>query len=128
MDNVPVKEKIIHEDSHNISQISGPEKYEKSNPTPVSQIGFRDPASIGGGQQLTLISMEVGVDVLQQVYFTYLRLTDDFTWFTSVHTYLHTKGKKKSCSERGWEGRDRKTKKLEKGMEGGIEGKGREGK
>ncbi|XP_058193390.1 DNA polymerase zeta catalytic subunit isoform X2 [Rhododendron vialii] len=40
-----------------MSQISGPDG--KSKPTPVSQIGFRDPASFGGGQQLTLLSVEV---------------------------------------------------------------------
>ncbi|PSS24580.1 DNA polymerase zeta catalytic subunit like [Actinidia chinensis var. chinensis] len=40
-----------------ISQISGPDG--KSKPTPLSQIGFRDPASLGGGQQLTLLSIEV---------------------------------------------------------------------
>ncbi|XP_020571200.1 DNA polymerase zeta catalytic subunit-like [Phalaenopsis equestris] len=58
-DNILAKEKIINEDMHDFSQISGPEKYENSNTTPVSQIGFRDPASFGGGQQLTLISMEI---------------------------------------------------------------------
>uniref|UniRef100_A0A2N9GNH1 DNA polymerase n=1 Tax=Fagus sylvatica TaxID=28930 RepID=A0A2N9GNH1_FAGSY len=31
----------------------------KSKPTPLSQSGFRDPASVGGGQQLTLLSIEV---------------------------------------------------------------------
>uniref|UniRef100_A0A1D1Y8K7 DNA polymerase zeta catalytic subunit n=1 Tax=Anthurium amnicola TaxID=1678845 RepID=A0A1D1Y8K7_9ARAE len=40
-----------------ISQISGPS--EKSKLTPLSQIGFRDPASAGGGQSLTLLSMEI---------------------------------------------------------------------
>lgn len=40
-----------------ISQISGPD--DKSRPTPLSQIGFRDPASVGAGQQLTLLSIEV---------------------------------------------------------------------
>ena len=43
--------------SQDISQISGPDR--KSKPTPLSQIGFRDPASVGGGQQLTLFSIEV---------------------------------------------------------------------
>lgn len=45
--------------SQDISQISGPE--EKSKPTPLSQIGFRDPASVGGGQQVTLLSIEVAL-------------------------------------------------------------------
>ncbi|CAK9168020.1 unnamed protein product [Ilex paraguariensis] len=43
--------------SQDVSQISGPD--EKSKLTPLSQIGFRDPASVGGGQQLTLLSIEV---------------------------------------------------------------------
>lgn len=42
---------------HTFSQISA--ENEKDKPTPLSQIGFRDPASIGGGQQLTILSMEV---------------------------------------------------------------------
>ncbi|KAL1216430.1 DNA polymerase zeta catalytic subunit [Cardamine amara subsp. amara] len=40
-----------------LSQISGPDG--KSGPTPLSQIGFRDPASMGAGQQLTVLSIEV---------------------------------------------------------------------
>ncbi|KAJ1417117.1 Ribonuclease H-like superfamily [Sesbania bispinosa] len=43
--------------SQDISQISGPDG--KSSFTPLSQIGFRDPASVGHGQQLTLLSIEV---------------------------------------------------------------------
>ncbi|GAU11517.1 hypothetical protein TSUD_345070 [Trifolium subterraneum] len=43
--------------SQDISQISGPG--ENSSFTPLSQIGFRDPASVGRGQQLTLLSIEV---------------------------------------------------------------------
>lgn len=43
--------------SQDISQISGPDG--KSSFTPLSQIGFRDPASVGRGQQLTLLSIEV---------------------------------------------------------------------
>uniref|UniRef100_A0A2N9I2P3 Uncharacterized protein n=1 Tax=Fagus sylvatica TaxID=28930 RepID=A0A2N9I2P3_FAGSY len=31
----------------------------KLKPTPLSQSGFRDPASVGGGEQLTLLSIEV---------------------------------------------------------------------
>ena len=42
---------------HDFSQISAGN--EKDKFTPLSQIGFRDPASIGGGQQLTILSMEV---------------------------------------------------------------------
>jgi DNA polymerase zeta len=42
---------------HDFSQISAGN--EKDKLTPLSQVGFRDPASIGGGQQLTILSMEV---------------------------------------------------------------------
>lgn len=42
---------------HDFSQISAGN--EKDRLTPLSQIGFRDPASIGGGQQLTILSVEV---------------------------------------------------------------------
>lgn len=44
-------------DSQDTSQISGPDV--KSRSTPLSQSGFCDPASIGRGQQLTLLSIEV---------------------------------------------------------------------
>ncbi|KAF5178796.1 Dna polymerase zeta catalytic subunit [Thalictrum thalictroides] len=40
-----------------VSQISGPDV--RSKLTPLSQIGFRDSASAGDGQQLTLMSIEV---------------------------------------------------------------------
>ncbi|XP_018446149.1 DNA polymerase zeta catalytic subunit isoform X4 [Raphanus sativus] len=43
--------------SQEMSQISGPDG--KSGATPLSQIGFRDPASMGAGQQLTVLSIEV---------------------------------------------------------------------
>ncbi|KAK4378954.1 hypothetical protein RND71_000816 [Anisodus tanguticus] len=43
--------------SQDLSQISGPDR--KSRLTPLSQTGFRDPASIGCGQQLTILSIEV---------------------------------------------------------------------
>ncbi|XP_054790438.1 DNA polymerase zeta catalytic subunit isoform X2 [Prosopis cineraria] len=43
--------------SQDTSQISGPDG--KSTPTPLSQIGFCDPARIGCGQQLTVLSIEV---------------------------------------------------------------------
>ncbi|KAD5317907.1 hypothetical protein E3N88_17853 [Mikania micrantha] len=42
--------------SLDISQLSGPEGKKL---TPLSQTGFRDPASIGAGQQLTIFSIEV---------------------------------------------------------------------
>ncbi|RVX18707.1 DNA polymerase zeta catalytic subunit [Vitis vinifera] len=50
-DNLNAKKNAFHD------KISGPE--EKSKPTPLSQIGFRDPASVGGGQQVTLLSIEI---------------------------------------------------------------------
>lgn len=43
--------------SQEMSQISGPDAQSKL--TPLSQIGFRDPASVGCGQQLTVVSIEV---------------------------------------------------------------------
>ena len=43
--------------SQDISQISGPSG--RSGSTPLSQTGFQDPASVGCGQQLTLLSIEV---------------------------------------------------------------------
>jgi hypothetical protein len=56
-----VKEKVCAGLAQDISQISGPDG--KSRPTPLSQSGFRDPASVGGGQQLTLLSIEVLVNI-----------------------------------------------------------------
>lgn len=53
------REKAVNIGSRDLSQISGPSLEEKSALTPLSQMGFRDSANIGGGQQLTLISMEV---------------------------------------------------------------------
>lgn len=53
----PLKEKEIAKLSQDISQISGPSVQPKL--TPLSQSGFRDPASVGAGQQLTLLSIEV---------------------------------------------------------------------
>uniref|UniRef100_A0A1J3GRC6 DNA polymerase n=1 Tax=Noccaea caerulescens TaxID=107243 RepID=A0A1J3GRC6_NOCCA len=43
--------------SQEMSQLSDPDG--KSGPTPLSQMGFRDPASMGAGQQLTVLSIEV---------------------------------------------------------------------
>ncbi|KAL5701114.1 DNA-directed DNA polymerase [Ranunculus cassubicifolius] len=61
-DNVNIRglirnDKVSIGNQQDVSQISGP--YLRSRPTPVSQIGFRDPASVGEGQQLTLMSIEV---------------------------------------------------------------------
>ncbi|KAL2345686.1 hypothetical protein Fmac_006971 [Flemingia macrophylla] len=49
--------KTCLDDLQYISQISGPDG--KSSFTPLSQIGFRDPASVGCGQQLTILSIEI---------------------------------------------------------------------
>jgi DNA polymerase zeta len=51
------KESKHLDDWHDFSQISAGD--EKDRLTPQSQIGFRDPASVGGGQQLTILSIEV---------------------------------------------------------------------
>ncbi|XP_010674733.1 DNA polymerase zeta catalytic subunit isoform X5 [Beta vulgaris subsp. vulgaris] len=53
----PMNENKLTKLSQEISQISGPSG--QSKPTPLSQIGFKDPASVGAGQQLTLLSIEV---------------------------------------------------------------------
>lgn len=46
-----------HDNMGDLSQISGP--LGRSKLTPLSQIGFRDPARCGAGQQLTFLSIEV---------------------------------------------------------------------
>lgn len=51
-----------------VSQISGPDG--RPGPTPLSQIGFRDPASLGAGEQLTLLSIEVTVILMYCVYWS----------------------------------------------------------
>ncbi|KAG6482273.1 hypothetical protein ZIOFF_058904 [Zingiber officinale] len=58
-DNSFVMENISCSSSQDVSQsqISGPDN--KLTLTPLSQIGFCDPASIGCGQQLTIMSVEV---------------------------------------------------------------------
>nr|XP_019706389.1 DNA polymerase zeta catalytic subunit isoform X1 [Elaeis guineensis] len=52
-----MKENVVTNSFNDASQISGPDG--KSDLTPLSQIGFRDPASVGCGQQLTIMSLEV---------------------------------------------------------------------
>lgn len=52
-----VKENVVTDSFRDASQISGPDG--KSDLTPLSQIGFRDPASVGCGQHLTIMSLEV---------------------------------------------------------------------
>ncbi|CAI9102204.1 OLC1v1000436C1 [Oldenlandia corymbosa var. corymbosa] len=43
--------------SQDISQLSGPDV--KSKLTPLSQMGFRDPAGVAGRQQITMVSVEI---------------------------------------------------------------------
>lgn len=59
------KPKSSGDSFQDISQLSGPVL--KSGSTPLSQIGFRDPASAGAGQQLTLLSIEVHVAFFSQL-------------------------------------------------------------
>ena len=47
------KEKSCSDSTQDLTKISRPEG--KLKPTPLSQSGFRDPASVGGGQQLTFL-------------------------------------------------------------------------
>ncbi|KAL0005946.1 hypothetical protein SO802_013507 [Lithocarpus litseifolius] len=54
------------------SHISGP--HGKSKPTPLSQSGLQDPASVGGGQQLTWLSIEVVLFKQGVRTFSYLAL------------------------------------------------------
>ena len=46
-------EKSCSDSTQDLTKISRPEG--KLKPTPLSQSGFRDPASVGGGQQLTFL-------------------------------------------------------------------------
>ena len=48
-----VMEKSCFGSTQDLSQILGPDG--KLKPTPLSQSGFWDPASVGGGQQLTFL-------------------------------------------------------------------------
>lgn len=61
----PIKLKVDDKISPDISQISGPDR--ESGFTPLSQLGFRDPASVGAGQQLTIMSVEVIVGEIMKV-------------------------------------------------------------
>lgn len=46
-----------------ISQVTAPSP-DKGQLTPLSQSGFRDPASLGAGQQITIISIEVHENII----------------------------------------------------------------
>lgn len=73
-----LREKEVTKSSQDISQISGPSG--QSKPTPLSQMGFRDPASVGAGQQLTLLSVEVRYaryfSTVLQMVMCFLNLSD----------------------------------------------------
>lgn len=66
-----------------MSQISGPDG--KSMSTPLSQIGFRDPASVGAGQQLTLLSIEVSI--MAYVCLTIFKIT---SYPMSIYSFFIT--------------------------------------
>ncbi|XP_024028845.1 DNA polymerase zeta catalytic subunit isoform X2 [Morus notabilis] len=92
------KVKAYSDCSLDISQISGPGG--RSKPTPLSQIGFRDPASVGAGQQLTLLSIEVQVasrgDLLPDPRFDAvnvitLAVHNDSDFDVELHVLLHSK-------------------------------------
>ena len=63
-------EKSCSDSTQDLSQISRPDG--KLKPTPLSQSGFRDPASVGGGEQLTLLSIEVSAYFFMFVIFAKL--------------------------------------------------------
>ncbi|KAL8116725.1 hypothetical protein AgCh_023033 [Apium graveolens] len=79
------------------SQISAPDG--KSKLTPSSQIGFRDPASVGGGQQLTVFSIEVQAQSkgdsqpdprLDAINFIVLVIFEDDELMTETHVLLRS--------------------------------------
>ncbi|WCJ33138.1 DNA polymerase zeta catalytic subunit [Euphorbia peplus] len=101
-------ERQLHGEQHNgeskasidgsadLSQISGPNG--RARPTPLSQIGFRDPASVGAGQQLTLLSMEVQTESrgdlkpdprFDAINFVALAFQDDNDSSVEVYILLH---------------------------------------
>ncbi|XP_065852458.1 DNA polymerase zeta catalytic subunit isoform X2 [Euphorbia lathyris] len=82
--------------SVDLSQISGPNG--RSRPTPLSQIGFRDPASVGAGQQLTLLSIEVQTESrgdlrpdprFDAINVVALAFQNDNDSSVEIHTLLH---------------------------------------
>ncbi|MCD7446604.1 hypothetical protein HAX54_010796, partial [Datura stramonium] len=85
--------------SQDLSQISGPDR--KSRLTPLSQTGFRDPASIGCGQQLTMLSIEVQAesrgDLRPDPRFDAVRIVvlvfqEDDDFISDTHVLLHCNG------------------------------------
>lgn len=91
-----VKAKEYTKVSQDISQISGPSRPSKL--TPLSQIGFRDPASIGAGQQLTLLSIEVQAESRgdlrpdpqhDAINIIVLAIQNDNASLVDIHVLLH---------------------------------------
>ncbi|CAN4108758.1 unnamed protein product [Withania somnifera] len=85
--------------SQELSQISGPDR--KSRLTPLSQTGFRDPASIGCGQQLTILSIEVQAESrgelrpdprFDAVRVVVLVFQEDDGFRSDTHVLLHCNG------------------------------------
>ncbi|KAH9622617.1 hypothetical protein KSS87_013140 [Heliosperma pusillum] len=98
----PLKLKEAAVVSQDISQISGPSG--QSKPTPLSQIGFKDPASFGAGQQLTLLSIEVQADSKgdlrpdpqhDAINVIVLAIQNDDSSSVDIHVLL--RGEPKSC-------------------------------
>ncbi|KAG2647414.1 hypothetical protein PVAP13_2KG571100 [Panicum virgatum] len=95
---------------HDFSQISaGNDKYKL---TPLSQVGFRDPASIGGGQQLTILSMEVLTESrgelrpdprFDAINAVSLAIEDDADNTVELHVFIRDNSDK-SCSRRNPDG------------------------
>ncbi|KAL6657151.1 hypothetical protein ACP70R_004931 [Stipagrostis hirtigluma subsp. patula] len=88
-------------DWHDFSQISAGD--EKDKLTPLSQIGFRDPASIGGGQQLTILSIEVLTESrgelrpdprFDAINAVSLAIEDDADNSLEVHVYIRDNNEK----------------------------------
>ncbi|XP_076930223.1 DNA polymerase zeta catalytic subunit-like [Bidens hawaiensis] len=79
-----------------VSQLSGPEGKKL---TPLSQAGFKDPASIGAGQQLTMLSIEVQAESrgdlrpdprFDAISFIVVVIAEDDESATSSYVILHS--------------------------------------
>ncbi|KAL8136319.1 hypothetical protein V2J09_002320 [Rumex salicifolius] len=95
--------------SHDSSQISGISAGSKT--TPLSQIGFCDPASFGAGQQLTLFSIEVQAESrgdlqphpqFDAINIVSIAIQDDSS--SRLDTHLLLRDVNKSCSTRDADG------------------------
>lgn len=90
-----IRVKTYPDRSQDSSQISGPDRRSKS--TPLSQTGFQDPASVGIGQQLMLLSIEVYSIIFPPSFSTeFIKPKQHFfqkvicliTWFKYLHIYM----------------------------------------